>query len=282
MSMGKLHALTKRLMSAASLEDAADILTQAAAQLPEGKRNWRYFILALAEGLRTHKTPFAVFAKGNSKLPFYSFSTLPQYTCPGAGECLDFCYSFTGWRYPATWARQVQNTLYLRFLPEVIREAFLGLPSDVVVRLYVDGDFGSHADFAFWMNALAARPDIRAYGYSKSWDIIWEYSRTAAVPNNYVLNLSSGAKPQGVSKEQMFTLPFVRGEFVAVTPQSEGIARGFKRYDDPAYHRAVRAAAKEAGMGKVFSCPGKCGECCGANHACGMIGLKVTIAIGTH
>ena len=60
-------------------------------------------------------TPFSVFAAaGNMKLPFYAFSSLPGFDCPGAGACLygeneftpenfrkGWCYSFTGWRYPA-------------------------------------------------------------------------------------------------------------------------------------------------------------------------------------
>lgn len=30
------------------------------------------------------------------KLPFATFSALPAVTRPGAGECLDWCYSFAG------------------------------------------------------------------------------------------------------------------------------------------------------------------------------------------
>ena len=54
-------------------------------------------------------TPFSVFAAaGNMKLPFYAFSSLPGFDCPGAGACLygeneftpdnfgkGWCYSFT-------------------------------------------------------------------------------------------------------------------------------------------------------------------------------------------
>lgn len=69
--------------------------------------------LALGKGKIAPKwrTPFKVFKlKGNTKLPFATFSTLPIVTCPGAGECADWCYSFTAWRYPAAFARQLQNT----------------------------------------------------------------------------------------------------------------------------------------------------------------------------
>ena len=70
----------------------------------------------LAAGLRESRTAFNVFTEGNSKLPFYSWSTLPQWTCPGAGDCLRFCYSFRAWRYPAAFCRQLQNTLLLRIV----------------------------------------------------------------------------------------------------------------------------------------------------------------------
>jgi len=58
-------------------------------------------------------------AKGNMKLPFVAYSTLPMTSCPGAGGCavgLDekgkkygYCYSFTAWRYPDSFARQFRN-----------------------------------------------------------------------------------------------------------------------------------------------------------------------------
>ena len=66
-------------------------------------------------------------AAGNMKLPFYAFSSLPGFDCPGAGACLygdneytpenfgkGWCYSFTGWLYPAAFFRQLQNSLLLR------------------------------------------------------------------------------------------------------------------------------------------------------------------------
>jgi len=65
--------------------------------------------------------------KGNQKLPFAAFSTLPMSTCPGAGTCsvsvdtsagkfsspsgTGYCYSVKAWRYPDAWARQFRNTL---------------------------------------------------------------------------------------------------------------------------------------------------------------------------
>lgn len=64
-------------------------------------------------------------AKGNNKLPFAAYSTLPMASCPGAGTCAvavtggrlivsekqGYCYSFTAWRYPDAFARQFRNQL---------------------------------------------------------------------------------------------------------------------------------------------------------------------------
>jgi hypothetical protein len=283
-----LLGITRKVMSAPSLLGAANVLSREARKLPSGgKGTWRWYFRRLARCLRTRRAGFTIFQEGNSKLPFYSFSALPGVTCPGAGECLDYCYSFTAWRYPGAWSRQVQNTLFLRHNRATIARAFHALPQGVVVRLYVDGDFDSARTVRFWFDLLGRRPDVRAYGYSKSWELIWAYAQSSPVPANYLLNLSSGGREQGVSREQMRALPFVRGDFLSVgvdyRPQGHKGNIGFDRYLDPQYHRAVRLAAEEKGLGKTFSCPGKCGECCGGSHACGSERMQgVTIVIGIH
>jgi len=75
------------------------------------KGTWGFFANRFKSLLLNNRdVPFSIFASGgNSKLPFVSFSTIPGATCPGAGECLDFCYSFKAWRYPAAFFRQLQN-----------------------------------------------------------------------------------------------------------------------------------------------------------------------------
>jgi hypothetical protein len=74
-------------------------------------------------GLPAERTWGILAEKGNQKLPFAAYSTLPMATCPGAGGCsvtatttakprLDgYCYSVKAWRYPDAWARQFRNTL---------------------------------------------------------------------------------------------------------------------------------------------------------------------------
>ena len=74
-----------------------------------------YYITKFLPWLKgeTDVFPFKVFKIGNSKLPFLNFSTLPIVTCIGAGICKKYCYSFKAWRYPASFLRQVQNTLLM-------------------------------------------------------------------------------------------------------------------------------------------------------------------------
>lgn len=290
--------LARRALQAESLVEAAAIIRETAEAIPEktGKApGWREYLLQLAKGLARRKAVFAIFSdKGNTKLPFVSFSALPFFTCPGMGECEAFCYSLRAWRYPAGFGRQLQNTLLLKFARNIIATAFRKIKLGRVLRLYVDGDFDSLTTIGFWMGLLEQRPDVRAYGYSKSWALLVEYDRHNTWPTNYRLNLSSGGRDQGVTVEDMMALPITRGQFVSVaidyrplkddgTPVTGNV--GFKRYDDPAYHKAVREAAREAGFTRVFSCPGKCGECNRNGHVCGGGDERfegLVVAIGVH
>jgi hypothetical protein len=215
---------------------------------------------------------------GNIKLPFFAFSTLPGVTCPGAGDCIKFCYSYRAWRYPAAFMRQAQNALLMRFAPDVIAKAYYAaaasMPEGFDFRLYVDGDFSSEHDVAFWMNCIANTPKARVYGYSKSFELLLSYGEP--FPTNYVLNISSGHNASADVVERVKALPIVRGEFRAVSVglKIKSSDHGTQRIND-----ALRAAVPE----KIFPCPGKCGSCTGKGHACGMPALKGrVIAIAIH
>jgi len=232
--------------------------------------------------------PFSIFASGgNSKLPFVSFSTIPGATCPGAGDCLKHCYSFKAWRYPAAFFRQLQNFYLMNSKKgrDIIASEFKSLKlkkgkSFLNLRLYVDGDFKDINELTYWMNLLFLRPEIKAYGYSKSWKEFLIYdSLKLNFPENYLLNLSSGSiygKDEHL-KKRIKKLSCVRGEFINVDIPKE--------FDSPLgnrsreYNREVRNAVNE----RVFVCPGLCGSCTPSGHACGSDRFKgVKIAIATH
>jgi hypothetical protein len=254
--------------------------TLKASPLFASKKGWQNNFAKLEQVIVSGLPMYSVFAlNGNSKLPFVSFSSLPGVTCPGAGACLDFCYSFRAWRYPAAFMRQCQNAFLLRHNQPIIVQAlqvandtFKGQAYDV--RLYVDGDFSSANDVTFWFDTIKAFPLAKVYGYSKSFEAILAYG--ASYPTNYMLNISGGHNASADTIERVKALPITRGEFIAV---SIGKKVKGNEHGTPAINKALRASFKI----KAFPCPGTCGTCTGKGHACGMQALKgVPIIIAMH
>jgi len=108
-------------------------------------------------------------------------------------------------------------------------------------------------------------------------------------PDNYCLNISSGSKYDGDDDllQQITDLPVTRGGFHAVQIGNKGpdwSIKSDKRWASADYHTKVREALRLLeGTQKVFSCPGKCGECLpNGQHACGQRDFVVPIAIGAH
>lgn len=163
------------------------------------------------------KPPFPIFGKGNTKLPFWTWSTLPGVTCPGAGACLKsvdkpgkrgWCYSFAAWRHVTPWFRQLQNTILMR-LPDkswIEKDARAKFRAGQTVRLYVDGDIDSMATLTYWMHFCERFPEVSFYGYSKSWQLFqqWHKLHNGRWPANYQLNLSSGTKLEAVLSPEKF------------------------------------------------------------------------------
>lgn len=245
---------------------------------------WGYFALKIADWLEnpTSKLPFTTFTKGNSKLPFYSFSAMPVITCEGMGSCLDWCYSIqAGWCKPGAYWRQFFNTILLNQYQDILTREFNKLPLDIDLRLYVDGDFMNKTHLEYWMEALKTRPDIKAYGYSKSWKIFLDLHNSGYTwPTNYQLNLSSGSKYDNLIAKRLEALPIYRGKFTAIQAGKAGAK--YKGNTKP-YRTAVRSAAKKQGYDKFFICPGDCGNCTSKGHACGRDDMQgIDILIGIH
>ena len=267
-------------------------LRQKINELPKGKSStWRGSLEKIEKMILSNfqEIPFSIFYKGNTKLPFVSFSSLPLADCPGMGACQNFCYSLSAWMYPSAFSRQLQNSLLLRYKREKIKKAFLSIGEKETVRLYVDGDFATKEILSFWMKLTKQRKDLNVYGYSKSWQLFLDlHKENFQWPENYFLNLSSGSRYGEEVKKKMFSLPIVRGEFVALQVSKEHIKS--KAYQSkankgfPAYAKELIAQAKEKGMKKPFVCLGKCGECLPkGKHACGDAAFRGRdILIGVH
>jgi hypothetical protein len=283
--------LAARCLDSGSLQSSADILERASRRIGNTttRGTWGYYAKRFAAALRdeNRREAFRIFqSNGNTKLPFVAFSTLPLFTCPGAGDCATYCYSLRAWRYPAAYYRQLQNTLLLRFAPDRIAKAFRRIRPGRTLRLYVDGDIENTTQLQFWFDLLQERPDIRACGYSKSWEVFAEHDvLNGQYPDNYALNLSSGSRYGAELLSRMRQLPITRGEFIAVRTTGEHPRDTAERFASKAYHADVRTAARQlTGNPRVFSCTGKCGTCAKSSHACGDRERfhLVTIAIGIH
>jgi hypothetical protein len=150
-------------------------------------------------------------------------------------------------------------------------------PKGFDFRLYVDGDFSSQSDVAFWMSALNALPQVKAYGYSKSFALLLDFVNNGGiVPDNYRLNISSGHNADDATVSAIRKHSFVRGDFVAVS-----IGRKIKASDYGT--KAVNDALRTKFDAKIFPCPGKCGTCTNVGHACGSDVFKGRIiAIAVH
>jgi len=254
---------------------------------------WQFYakkLLTYIESDFSGNPPFSIYIlKGNKKLPFAAFSSLALADCPGKGDCAKFCYSLTAWRYPAAFFRQLQNSLLMRFNPEKIESEFLSLPSNITLRLFVDGDFMSVKTLKMFMDLCKARADLKVYGYSKSWREFLQLDATGYKwPTNYLTNASSGSRHANTGLQNAFLrLPVVRGSFNAVRVNKKHITT--RAYQDKGnagsreYRKEVTQKLKLL-QRKSFACPGNCGNCLPkGRHACGSKDFAgVAIGIGIH
>ena len=278
-----------------SIEDLAAIKSQllAISQGEKRRGSWAYYaekLLVWINGGMTGKAPFSVFvANGNKKLPFFAFSSLAIADCPGKGACIKYCYSLRGWRYPAAFFRQLQNSLLMRHNLAAIANAWNAIPAGKTVRLFVDGDFPNVDTLRFFMDMCKARADLSAYGYSKSWAEFVSLDAAGYVwPSNYLVNKSNGSRWINTGIANAFSaLPIVRGEFDAVAVDRAFIkSKAYQSKDNEGsgdYRKTVREKLR-AIYDKVFACPGNCGNCLpGGRHACGSKDFAgIAIGIGIH
>ena len=232
---------------------------------------------------------FSIFKEdGNSKLPFAAFSSMAVLDCGGRGDCEAWCYSKSAWRNPIAAGRQISNSMLLRSEAgrHLISQAFHRIKGDVL-RLYVDGDFHSRNCLEFWMDLIKRRPDLKVYGYSKSWVEFLALKLTGyEFPSNYMLNLSGGSRHDGdvVMRELMLQLPVTRGVFGAYHVDAKHMkSKAYQSKRNAGHAEYAKDVRRSAGK-RVFVCAGKCGDCLpDGTHACGSERFRgIEIAIGIH
>ena len=230
--------------------------------------------------------PHQIMSPDNTKLNFWNFSTLPgEKNCPGAGQCLEICFSFKAQRYPDAFFRQVLNTVMIRHRDgplSHLTNAFLSLPYGSRFRLYCDGDFDSVETVMYWMSLIGRRKDLDTFCYSKSWLelLAADELMKGQWPDNFVLNESSGSMHGEDVAKQIRKLPIYRGPFSYVKVSNHGL----ERYDKMEYKREVISVARSEGLkGKLFCCPGKCGKCTSEGPLCALPEMKgIHVVIGGH
>lgn len=274
---GSIGTITKKIQS----------IVNHTKKSPSGN-GWKENLQKILDFLKRNGSPsFQVFIPdGNRKLPFFAYSTLPVVNCPGKGECAIFCYSLKSWHHPSAFCRQVQNTLLERFFTAILELETKKIPEKSIVRLYVDGDFSNRGMVEKWFAIMAKNPELKFYGYSKSWDELFGHSE---YPFNYKIRLSSGGSIRSIDAQKMAQLPIFNGHFLAVSIDGNDIPKkNAIKFSLPIYHERVRKAGSELLDRKIFSCPGSCGSCvkdiAGGNyHACADTRFKtIPIAIGIH
>jgi hypothetical protein len=121
-------------------------------------------------------------------------------TCPGAGDCKAFCYVGSGnyIRYSASSENMMAALNYLYNDPNGFKQQIIGeLKSlckqgvKVYLRWHDSGDFFSKEYLHLAFDVAKAVPEATIYAYTKSAHVV----NDPAMPNNFVINFSQGAKP---------------------------------------------------------------------------------------
>lgn len=176
--------------------------------------------------------------KGNLKLGpnVFTYSKLPGRpedggTCPGAGECLEYCYSLRiRATTPLVWQVYRMNTDNGPSLPILPDEAAL-------VRLHVTGDFDTVPYIEAWIKLIAEHPQVRFWGYTRSWRVPLlrpVLERLRALPNVQLfasIDRTSQDAPSAIWRRAYVALPgfepersnaIVRGRMAYICPEELG------------------------------------------------------------
>lgn len=154
-------------------------------------------------------------SNSNSKLKadgILSFGLPPVKTCPGAGECLKFCYGCKGmYKVFKKMISEVQNkrleaTKDMFFFADITTELKAKRVAPKAVRIHDTGDFYSQEYFDKWVDVANSNPDILFYDYTKSLHL--DFSKR---PSNLKLIGSVGGK-----YDTKLTSMWVKGEIDSV------------------------------------------------------------------
>tara|TARA_Y100001963_G_scaffold155785_1_gene247819 strand:+ start:154 stop:1056 length:903 start_codon:yes stop_codon:yes gene_type:complete len=235
----------------------------------------------------SYKLPFSIFKKGNGKLPFINYSTIPVVNCPGADKCKAYCYSLNSMRFPRAVVSWLQNQVLENHYFDLIAINFdnfvqsipkLRKSNNIDFRLYNDGDFSSIDIMKKWFTFLKNRPNIKCYGYTKSLNHISSLQLTGYnFPDNYKFNVSLGGKYDSLGDTSLITgCSSYRGKFISHNLENKKVkATTITKHQIKTLRKGYDK--------KIFICPGVCGDCTKIGHACGSDVFKdIDIVIPIH
>ena len=175
--------------------------------------------------------PFNVFKHGNGKHPFINYSTIPVTNCPGAGNCVNYCYSKNSMRFPLAVCSWLQNQILENHYFNLIEISFNDFINQskykkaienkgfINFRLYNDGDFRTKEILIKWMELLRSYdPSVKCYGYTKS----LHFLKALAIeqynfPSNYLTNISLGGKYDALKDSSLIkNYPFIGVNLLAI------------------------------------------------------------------
>lgn len=122
-------------------------------------------------------------------------------TCPGAGQCKEYCYATRGGyvQYSASSESQARTLNYWYNDPEGFKQQVIKEVSKMskegvkaYLRWHDSGDFFVDAYLHLAFDVATALPDATIYAYTK----IAKVAQDPMMPENFLINFSDGAKPE--------------------------------------------------------------------------------------
>lgn len=101
----------------------------------------------------------------------YTVSLPAGSTCPGKSSFCTFCYAAKGRMLMQQPRYQKVMDLLLETNYKALLDTILSLPYGSWIRIHASGDFFCAAYVRAWIKALKTRPDVKAWAYTRSWDL---------------------------------------------------------------------------------------------------------------
>lgn len=124
-------------------------------------------------------------------------SVVEMKTCPGAGECLNFCYAQVGsYSFRASLVAHTRNLQYVLdapfdFAEQAIKE-IKGKRKVHAIRIHDSADFFSRAYFMVWKSIMEACENTNFYAYTKMVPMFKKLEAEGLLPKNFTVIYSQG------------------------------------------------------------------------------------------